>query len=111
MNEINRLRNRILNSGAAKEYRMTMEDARALLNDIDAEMANAAKKVVTISAPTPDPIAVQHVIMDGGSFTYPPGYSPPEGPLQELPTGVLIKPLTPLPDWKENIKVISPSQE
>ena len=109
MNEINRLRNRILNSGSAREYRMTMDDARGLLNDIDAELEKSAKKVVHIIPPEPDPIAVQHVIMDGGSFTYPKDFSPPIGPLQELPTGVLIKPTTPAPSWKPNTEVIKPS--
>jgi hypothetical protein len=111
MIEINRLRQRILNSGSkAREYRMTMDDARALLNEIDSELDRAAKKIVHIAPPPVDPIAAQHVIMDGGSFTYAPGFSPPQGPIQELPTGVLIKPSTPIPDKNLNVKPIGLSQ-
>lgn len=111
MIEINRLRNRILNSGAnSREYRMTMDDARALLNEIDAELMKASKKVVHIAPAPVDPIAVQHVIMDGGSFTYAPGFSPPEGPLQELPKGVLIKPAIPVADKSLTVTPIKPLQ-
>lgn len=88
MNEIQKLRQRLLNVGhAAREYRMTVQEAKALLADIDAELANAAKKVTIIEPPKPDPIAVQHIIMDGGSFDHPSQFSPPEF---KLPPGTLV---------------------
>lgn len=91
MREINKLRQRLINAGSsAREYRMTLQEAKDLLADIDFELAEIAKKVEhATKAPEPNSSTIQHVIMDGGSFHSPPGFSPPDGSSH---SGSLLRP-------------------
>ena len=91
MIEIQKLRQRLSNAGSrALEFRMTMDEAKALLADIDSELIKSTKKVEIIKPNhAEDLVAVQHVVMDGGGLNYPAAPSPPEF---KLPEGVLVNP-------------------
>ena len=71
MSEITKLRSRLKNaSSKSTEYRMTLNEARGLLKEIDQLMAerDAAPKVIVEEKLVYKEVEVSAKILDGGSF-------------------------------------------
>ena len=66
MYNIGKFRKRISNS-KSNEFRMSMDDARALLAEIDQVIANNLPQPTLTPAPTPAPRPPQYAL-DGGGF-------------------------------------------
>lgn len=78
MNEINKLKQRLSNVNRnVTEFRLSVQDARDLITDIDNELAKLVNLNISVNKPIPELITVQHIAMDGGSFDNQPGFSPP----------------------------------
>lgn len=87
MNEINKLRQRLTNVNRnVTEFRLSVQDARDLISDIDNELVKLVNLGSVINKTIAEPVAIQHVVMDGGSFDNQPGFSPP---VFKLPGGSL----------------------
>ncbi len=66
MYNIGKFRKRISNS-KSNEFRMSMDDAKALLDEIDQVIANNLPQPTPTPAPTPAPMPPQYAL-DGGGF-------------------------------------------
>ena len=66
MYNIGKFRKRISNS-KSNEFRMSMDDARTLLAEIDQVIANNLPQPTPVPAPTPAPRPPQYAL-DGGGF-------------------------------------------
>ena len=67
MYNIGKFRKRISNS-KSNEFRMSMDDARALLAEIDQGIENTLPQPTLTPAPTPAPRPPQYTL-DGGGFS------------------------------------------